>query len=76
MEWANLIVKPEKYRMMVIKKGKISTQSIQIGDSAITSITEKPIRYLEKSYNMTLNEKQLIEETVKQAKEDLRNIDS
>ena len=75
LKWANLMVKPEKCRMMVIKKGKISTQTIQIEGSAITSITEKPIRYLGKTYNMTLNEKQQTEETVKQAKEDIRKID-
>ena len=75
LKWANLMVKPEKCRTMVIKKGKISTQTIQIEGSAITSITEKPIKYLGKTYNMTLNEKQQTEAIIKQAKEDLRKID-
>ena len=44
-----------KCRSMVIKKGKVSTQTIQIEGSPITSVTEKK-RYLGKSYNMTLNE--------------------
>ena len=75
LKWANLMVKPEKCRTMVIKRGKISTQTMQIESKAITSITEKPIRYLGKTYNMTLNEKQQTEDTIKQAKEDLRKID-
>ena len=34
-------MKPEKCGSMVIKKGKISTQTIQIEGSPITSVTEK-----------------------------------
>ena len=75
LKWAGLTVKPENCRSMVIKKGKISTQTIQIEGSPITSVTEKPIRYLGKSYNMTLNEKEQIEDTVKQTKKDLKKLD-
>ena len=75
LKWAGLTVKPEKCRSMVIKKGKISTQTIQIEGSPITSVTEKPIRYLGKSYNMTLNEKEQIDDIVKQTKQDLKKLD-
>ena len=75
LKWAGLTVKPEKCRTMVIRKGKISTQTIQIEGSPITSVTEKPIRYLGKSYNMTLNEKMQTEDTVKQTKEDLKKLE-
>ena len=57
LKWARLTVKPEKCRLMVIKKGRISNQTIQIEGNPITSATEKPIGYLGKSYNMALNEK-------------------
>ena len=75
LKWAGLTVKPEKCRTMVIKKGKISNQTVHIEGTPITSITEKPIRYLGKTYNMSLNERAQIEETVKQAKHELNKID-
>ena len=75
LKWAGLTVKPEKCRTLVIKKGRISTQTLHIEGTPITSITEKPIRYLGKTYNMSLNERMQIEETVKQAKHELNKID-
>ena len=74
LRWAGLTVKPEKCRTMVIKEGKISKQSINIEGKSITSITEKPIKYLGKTYNMSLNERQQTEEVVQQAKKDLKKI--
>ena len=68
-------MKPEKCRSMVIERGKISTRTVNIEGKPITSITEKPVKYLGKTYNMSLDEKQQIGEITKQAKADLRKID-
>ena len=75
LNWAGLKVKPEKCRSMVIERGKISTRTVNIEGKPITSITEKPVKYLGKTYNMSLDEKQQIGEITKQAKADLRKID-
>ena len=75
LNWAGLSVKPEKCRSMVIFKGQISTRTVDIDGKPITSITEKPVKYLGKTYNMTLHERRQTEETIKQAKKDLKKID-
>ena len=75
LNWAGLSVKPEKCRSMVIFKGQISTRAVDIDGKPITYITEKPVKYLGKTYNMTLNERRQTEETIKQAKKDLKKID-
>ncbi|MEL7079400.1 MAG: Ulp1 family isopeptidase, partial [Cyanobacteria bacterium J06582_2] len=74
LEWAELYVKPEKCRSLVIKKGKVSQMTPSIGGNPITSITEKPIKYLGKLYNRALNDKEQTEEVLKEAKQGLRKI--
>ena len=74
LEWAELYVKPEKCRSLVIKKGKVSKTTPCIGGNPITSITEKPIKYLGKLYNRALNDKEQTEEVMKDAKQGLRKI--
>ena len=46
MEWAGLTVKSEKCRSLVIIKGEISSKTPVINGKPITSITEKPVKYL------------------------------
>ena len=75
LNWAELTVKPEKCRSLVITKGRISKRTPEINGEAIMSITEKPVRYLGKSYNMSLNEQEQITEAMKQAKEELKKIE-
>merc|ERR1712082_57863 len=48
LRWAGLSIKPEKSRSLVIIDGKVSNKTPFI---EVTSITEKPIRYLGKLYN-------------------------
>ena len=48
LEWTELYLKPEKFRSLVIKKGRVSQMTPSIGGNPITSITEKPIKYLGK----------------------------
>ena len=74
LNWAGLTIKPEKCRSLVLIKGGISKRTPEINGKAITSITEKPVKYLGKSYNISLNEKQQIEEAMKQAKDELKKI--
>ena len=74
LEWAELYVKPEKCRSLVIKKGKVSKMTPCIGGNPITSITEKPIKYLGKLYNRALNDKEQTEEVMKDAKQGLKKI--
>ena len=71
LEWAELYVKPEKCRSLVIKKGKVSQMTPSIGGNPITSITEKPIKYLGKLYNRALNDWEQAEEVLKETKQGL-----
>ena len=52
---------------MVIERGKISTRTMNKEGKPITSTTEKPVKYLGKTYNMSLDEKQQIEEITNSA---------
>ena len=49
--------------------------TLELDGKPITSITEKPVKYLGKVYNMRMTEKEQIEETVAQAKRDLKMIE-
>ena len=75
LNWAGLLAKPEKCRSLVIVKGEISKRTLELDGKPITSITEKPVKYLGKVYNMRMTEKEQIEETVAQAKRDLKMIE-
>ena len=72
---AGLEVKTEKCRSLVIIKGEVSNKTPLIGGKPITSITEKPVKYLGKQYNRTLTEKEQIEETKRELKRSLRKIE-
>ena len=45
LEWARLKVKPEKCRCIVIKKGKVSEDTVKIQGSKIMSVKDKPVKY-------------------------------
>ena len=74
LKWAELYVKPEKCRSLVIKKGKVSQKTPRIGGDPITSITEKPIKYLGKLYNRSLNDREQAEEALRETKQGLKKI--
>ena len=74
LEWAELYVKPEKCRSLVIKKGKVSQVTPMIGGKPITSITEKPIKYLGKLYNRALNDREQVEEVLKETRQGLKKL--
>ena len=75
LKWAGLSIKPEKSRSLVIIKGIVSRKTPSIGGVPITSITEKPVKYLGKLYNKTLNEMEQAAEVLEELKKGLKKID-
>ena len=75
MQWARLQVKPGKCRCLVIKKGAVMAQRVKIRETEIASVTEKPIKYLGKEYNPSLNDRSQVEDTIVGVKEKLRKVD-
>ena len=61
-QWAGLRVRADKCRSLVIVKGKVQKRELRINEELITSIQDKPIKYLGKEYKANLNEKQQIQE--------------
>ena len=57
LKWAGLAIKPEKCRSLVIIKGEISKKTPEIEGTPITSITEKPVKYLGKVYDKSLGDR-------------------
>ena len=74
LEWAGLSVKPEKCRSLVIIKGKVSEKTPQIGGNSITSMTEKPVKYLGKAYNKSSNNQEQAKEVLTELKQGLKKI--
>ena len=75
LKWGRLEAKPEKCRYLSIWKGEVTTSNLQIGGKQITSIADKPIKYLGKEYNVTLSDKKQIEATISTTKDGLKRID-
>ena len=75
LKWAGLDIKPVKCRSLVIIKGEISKKTPEINGTPITSITEKPVKYLGKVYDKSLGDRGQIEEVTKEVKESLRKIE-
>ena len=74
LKWAELYVKPEKCRSLVIKKGEVSQKTPRIEGDPITSITEKSIKYLGKQYNRSLNDQEQAEEVLRETNQVLKKI--
>ena len=74
-DWARLAVKPSKCRVMVIVAGVVKNTQIHWKEHEITSVMEKPIKYLGKEYNHTLTEQQQISQTMDRVKDSLKKID-
>ena len=75
LDWGRLQVKPEKCRSLVIWEGEIVNKPVKIGGKVITSIKEKPVKYLGKEYKASLNDKDQIEEAATLVKDGLKRID-
>ena len=74
-KWADLKVRADKCRSLVIYKGKVIRRRLKIDGEVITPIQDKPVRYLGKEYKATLTEKEQILETEKMLKTELKKID-
>ena len=72
---ARLEVKAAKSRSLVIYKGKVRKQEVKMKGEVLTSITEKPIKYLGKWYNESLNDREQLVQVMKQLKIYLNRID-
>ena len=75
LEWAGLEVKPDKCRSLVLIKGEISKRSPEINGRVISSVADKPVKYLGKVYNKQLNDREQTEETLKELRKTLRKLD-
>ena len=75
IEWSGMEAKPEKCRALVIIKGKVVRREININGKPMTLLQDKPIKYLGKIYNGSLNEKAQIEEVEKETAHDLKKVD-
>merc|ERR1739842_208648 len=74
LKWAGLSIKPEKSRSLVIIRGRVSNKTPSIEGVPITSITEKPVKYLGKLYNKTHTEQEPAQEVLVDLKQSLRKI--
>ena len=72
---AELKVKPEKCRSLVIIKGETSRKTPVMDGTQITSIMDQPIKYLGKKYNQRLNDREQVEETIEEVEGMLKKID-
>ena len=72
---ARLVVKAVKSRILIIYKGEVRKQDVRMNGELITSLTDKPVKYLGKWYNESLKETQQIEEVEKLLRKYLQRID-
>ena len=75
LEAGGLEVRPGKCRSLVLIKGEVSRKTPEINGVVISSVADKPIKYLGKVYNRSLNDREQTEETVKELKRSLKKLD-
>ena len=75
LKWAGLTVKPEKCRSLVVIKGEISERTPYIEGVPITSIKEKSVKYLGKTYTKEMNEQEQTKEVLKELKSSLKKVE-
>ena len=75
LDYAGLTAKPEKCRSLVIYKGKVLDKQIKIKGKPVTQLQDKSIKYLGKSYNANLDEKEQMKAIESQVIGDLKKVD-
>ena len=75
LDYAGLTAKPEKCRSLVIYKGKVLDKQIEIKGKPITQLQDKSIKYLGKSYNANLDEKEQMKAIESQVIGDLKKVE-
>ena len=75
LEWAGLEVKAEKCRSLVLIKGELSKKQPIINGNPIVSVTDAAIKYLGKTYNKTLTDREQAEETLAELERTLEKLE-
>ncbi|KAJ3607591.1 hypothetical protein NHX12_024642 [Muraenolepis orangiensis] len=75
-EWARMCFKPAKSRSMVLRKGKVVDKfRFYIADTAIPSISEKPVKSLGKVFDCSLRDTTSIQSTCTELDGWLKSVD-
>ena len=75
IELARMKIKPGKSRSIAIVKGKLSDHRFHIGEEAIPTVSEKPVKSLGRWYDSSLKDKEQVEQLRKEVARDLKAID-
>ena len=75
LEWGGLEVRPDKCRSLVLIKGKVSKRTPEINGNVISSVADKPVKYLGKVYNSSLNDREQTKETERELRRCLKKVD-
>ena len=75
LEWAGLDVKAEKCRSLVLVKGEVSKKEPMINGIPIVSVADSPIKYLGKTYDRTLTDREQAEETLAELQRTLEKLE-
>ncbi|KAJ3614940.1 hypothetical protein NHX12_018509 [Muraenolepis orangiensis] len=76
VEWARMRFKPAKSRSMVLRKGKVVDKfRFNIADTAIPSISEKPVKSLGKMFDCSLRDTTSIQSTCTELDGWLKSVD-
>lgn len=67
-------IKPSKSRSISVIKGKLSEQCLYISEEPIPSVTEKPVKSLERWYNTTLKDTDQVDQLRKNTINGLESI--
>ncbi|KAJ3593117.1 hypothetical protein NHX12_005454 [Muraenolepis orangiensis] len=76
VEWARMHFKPAKFRSMVLRKGKVVDKfRFNIANTAIPSISEKPVKSLGKVFDCSLRDTTSIQSTCTELDGWLKSVD-
>ncbi|KAJ3581478.1 hypothetical protein NHX12_016600 [Muraenolepis orangiensis] len=76
VEWARMRFKPAKFRSMVLRKGKVVDKfRFNIANTAIPSISEKPVKSLGKVFDCSLRDTTSIQSTCTELDGWLKSVD-
>ena len=74
LNWARLKVKVSKCRSLVIKNGAVTNFPIRMEGEVITGINQKPIKYLGKVYDFTLEDSRQVKGIIEATKKGIKKI--
>lgn len=63
MSWARMSFKPAKSRSLVLRKGKVADRfRFALGETTISSVTERPVKSLGKIFDSSLKDSAAIKQ--------------